>query len=46
MELYTGGQIAPTPLPAPALGDGEVCQPQAALGHGRTQDLTDPSIPG
>lgn len=46
MELYTGGETPPMPLVAPALGTGEVCQPQAALGHLRTQDLTDPSGPG
>lgn len=46
MELYTGGETPPMPLVAPALGIGEVCQPQAALGHLRTQDLADPSVPG
>lgn len=46
MEPYTDGETPRMPLVAPALGIGEVCQPQAALGHLRTQDLTDPSVLG
>lgn len=42
MGVCTSEETLPVVLSAPAPGDGEVCQPQTALGHLRTQHLTDP----